>query len=183
MVKKSAETVKKSAIKMPKLHLLASNRSNRKKKRVGRGISSGHGKTSCRGGKGQGARSGFKRRYHYIGGAQPIHRKHPIRGFSRGAVAKTVFSINLGWINQHFEAGETCNLQILYEKGFLPKRLPHSLKILGKGADTFEKKIIIEAHSFSKSVLAHLDKIKAQYRLLDSSQLDNSRLNNSQLDS
>lgn len=149
------------------LHSLIGNRTTNRNKRLGRGRSSGHGKTSTRGGKGQGARSGFRTRPHYIGGAQPLYRTHPIKGFTRGAVKKETYAVNLNWINEHFEDGELCNLKTLHAKGHLPKRLPRYLKILAKGSHTFVKKVAIEAHCFSNSALNRLKEVKAEYRLLN----------------
>ena len=140
----------------------------KKKKRKGRGESS-RGKTSGRGGKGASARSGYKVREHYIGGAQPLYRTHPQKGFTRGTVSdrRLVFSLNLRRVADLFEDGETCSLKTLYDKGVITKRLSQKgkLRILGLGADQFDKKVIIEANHFSSSAEARLKELGLEFKI------------------
>lgn len=90
--------------------------------RVGRGIGSKRGKTSCRGHKGDKSRSGYKRRYGKEGGQLPLYRKLPTRGFSNLGFREPPFSINLDRINALFEDGETVNAQTLIDKGFSARK-------------------------------------------------------------
>ena len=119
----------------------------RKRKRIGRGTGSGHGKTSGRGHKGHKSRSGYSRKPNFQGGAMPMFRRIPKRGFNnRWAV--TVFAVNVGKINEAFEDGAEVTLEALAAKD-LAKGTFDEVKILGDGEVT--KKLTISAHRFSKS--------------------------------
>lgn len=130
------------------------SRSGQDRKRVGRGTGSKVGKTCGRGTKGQGARSGYKRRLGNEGGNCPLFRKLPTRGFTRGRWAKESDIVNLGDIERLFESGETVNPTTLREKGFLsgPKR---RLKVLGFGE--LNKKVTVEADGFSASAKERIE--------------------------
>ena len=147
------------------LHTLknASNTS-KSKKRVGRGIGSGHVKTSGRGHKGDKSRSGYKRRYGAEGGQLPLYQKLPTRGFTRGRFQKAVFSINLGRIEELFQDGDTINHATLIDKGLAPRQVPGGIKILGEGELT--KKVLIEANAYSKSAIEKLEKSPAEFKVL-----------------
>ena len=120
---------------------------NRKRKRIGRGPGSGHGKTSGRGHKGHKSRSGYSRKPNFQGGAMPMFRRVPKRGFNnRWAV--TVFAVNVGQINDVFDDGAEVTLEALAAKD-LAKGTFDEVKILGDGEIT--KKLTISAHRFSKS--------------------------------
>jgi large subunit ribosomal protein L15 len=120
---------------------------NRKRKRIGRGSGSGHGKTSGRGHKGHKSRSGYSRKPTFQGGAMPMIRRVPKRGFNnRWAV--TVFAVNIGRINDAFDDGAEVTLESLAAKD-LAKGTFDEVKILGDGDVT--KKLTISAHRFSKS--------------------------------
>jgi large subunit ribosomal protein L15 len=127
---------------------------NKKKKRVGRGIGSGHGKTSGRGHKGQGALAGWSAALIFEGGASPLIRRIPKRGFNN-AFAKTIAVVNLGDINANFDAGAEITLDLLRTKN-LAKVRHDELKILGDGELT--KKFKIAAHRFSKTALEKIEK-------------------------
>ncbi|SCA59048.1 50S ribosomal protein L15 [Chlamydiales bacterium SCGC AB-751-O23] len=147
---------------MLELHNLegSSNRT-RKCKRLGRGPGSGLGKTSGRGQKGQGARSGYKRRYGKEGGQFPLYLKLPIRGFSRARFQKdNICSINFDQIDKMFENGEEVSLETLKEHGFINKHY-EILKILANGELT--KKLTIKAHRFSKNAEEKLAKAKITF--------------------
>jgi large subunit ribosomal protein L15 len=127
------------------------------KKRVGRGIGSGHGKTASRGSKGQYASAGaglpskLKE-----GGQMMLVRRIPKRGFSHRAFDRRFLVVNIGDINDRFTDGETVDQAALKSKG-LAKGDAFGVRILGNGELT--KKLTIKAHHFSKSAL---EKIQAK---------------------
>ena len=121
-------------------------------KRVGRGRSSGSGKTSGRGTKGQKARS--KTRIGFEGGQMPLQRRVPkLRGF-KPRDKKVFHLVNVERLN-HFADGETVTPEMLVEKGII-KRLDHEVKVLGRGE--LERRLTVRAHAFSAGAAA---KIKA----------------------
>jgi large subunit ribosomal protein L15 len=125
------------------------SRPKKKVQRIGRGIGSKRGATSGRGGKGDSARQGYRKRFGYEGGQVPLYRKLPIRGFTRGTFVKASVAISLSTLQQYFEDGEMVNLVTLREKGLVPRRLPGGFKILANGELT--KKVKIEANHFSEA--------------------------------
>jgi len=142
---------------MTTLHTLKNtHRKKAKIQRVGRGPGSKRGKTSCRGVKGDKARSGYKRRHGQEGGQLPLYRKLPTRGFTNGRFRKEKVAINLGMIEALYQEGETVNAQTLREKGLSPREIPGGIRILGQGE--LKKKVTIEAHHFSKSAREKLEK-------------------------
>ena len=126
----------------------------KKRKRVGRGNSSGHGTTSGRGSKGQLSRSGGNVRLGFEGGQMPLHRRIPhIPGF-KNTRKKEYNIINTGTLEK-FKEGEVIDFGYLAKKGFIMmKNSP--LKILAKGNIT--KKLTVKANFFSASAI---DKIRA----------------------
>lgn len=126
----------------------------RKKNRVGRGPGSGNGKTAGRGHKGQGSRAGFSRKPTFQGGAMPLVRRIPKRGFNN-RWGLTVVVVNVGEIDQAFDAGAEVTLEALAEKNLAKGRFD-LLKVLGDGELT--KKLKISAHRFSKSALEKIEK-------------------------
>jgi len=126
-----------------KLHELKYNEgARRKRKRVGRGMSSGHGKTSGRGQKGQKARS--KVRVGFEGGQTPLFQRLPKRGFTN-VNRKEYAIVNLDTLNL-FEDGSEVTPELLVEKGVV-SQLKDGLKVLGNGS--VEKKLTVRAHKFS----------------------------------
>ena len=125
---------------------LVTPRQNRK--RVGRGTGSGHGKTSGRGHKGAGSRSGNKRRLGFEGGQMPIMRRVAKRGFSNAQFALRVAEVNLKDLEKAFEAGAVVDLNALREHG-LAANGKISVRILGDGQLT--KKLEVHANHFSRS--------------------------------
>jgi len=118
----------------------------RSKKRVGCGESSGHGKTSGRGTKGQMSRSGHKRKATFEGGQMRLIRKIPKRGFNNPV--KVYFSpVNLHNL-ETFENGTEVTAELLEKSGFIHDA-KRPVKILGTGELT--KKLIVKAHAFSSS--------------------------------
>ena len=132
-------------------NLRAPAKANRNKKRVGRGMGSGHGKTSTRGHKGQGSRSGSSLMRGFEGGQMPLHRRLPKRGFTN--IFRTEYTV----LNLHriAEMGETeLTHERLRELGFL-KRRDELLKILGDGE--LEGAVTVHAHKFSKSAQSKIE--------------------------
>ena len=127
---------------------------NKKRKRVGRGTGSGHGKTSGRGHKGQGQLAGWSRAPIFEGGASPLIRRIPKRGFNN-QFAKNVVVVNLGALNDAYASGEEVTAESLKAKN-LAKGRYDELKVLGSGELT--KKLKISAHRFSKSALEKIQK-------------------------
>ncbi len=121
----------------------------KRKKRVGRGIGSGHGKTSGRGHKGRGSRSGGNTPPGYEGGQMPLQRRLPKRGFRRlqkNASRRDEFAqVNLGSL-ANYSAGETVDPTNLAERGIIRSGL--KVKILGDGDLT--GRLTVKAHAFSK---------------------------------
>jgi large subunit ribosomal protein L15 len=116
-------------------------------KRLGIGESSGHGKTSGRGGKGQTARSGGSIRLGFEGGQMPLLRRIPKRGFNN-ANFRTIYTIiNVEQLNG-FDDGATVTPEALVETG-LADRLFEGVKVLGNGE--LKKKLIVKAQRFSAS--------------------------------
>lgn len=123
------------------------------KRRVGRGMSSGNGKTSGRGHKGQKARSGGGVRLGFEGGQLPLHRRVPKRGFNN-IFKKRYAIINVGDLEK-LEGESEVNILRLLEKGIVKKKYC-GLKVLGNG--TIEKKINITAAKFSKTAIEKIEK-------------------------
>lgn len=123
------------------------------KKRVGRGIGSGMGKTSTRGMKGQNSRSGGGVRPGFEGGQMPLFRRIPKRGFTN--IWRTDYSIvNVGDLDV-FEAGQTVDKEALIEKG-LVHRSVKNIKILSVG--DLSKKLTVKANKFSKTAQEKIEK-------------------------
>ncbi len=119
------------------------------RKRVGRGTGSGHGKTSCRGHKGQNARSGGGVRPGFEGGQTPLFKRLPKRGFTN-VNRKEYAVVNVEDLNV-FEAGSVVTIETLQEKG-LVKKVYDGLKVLGNG--NLNVKLTVKAHKFSKAAEA-----------------------------
>ncbi len=131
-----------------------SSRPTKRRKLLGRGPGSKHGKTSGRGEKGAGSRSGYKTRQGYIGGGVPLHKRTPTRGFSNVRFARKLDVINLGQIDVMYADGETVSLETLREKGFI-KGQSYGIKILADG--TLSKKVSFQVEAFSSGAQ---DKLK-----------------------
>lgn len=140
-----------------------SSKKNKLRKRCGRGPGSKIGKTCGRGQKGQGARSGYKRRHGNEGGQFPLYMKLPIRGFSRVRFQKKLDAINLDQIDHLFSDGEEVNLNTLREHGFI-NGPSHGLKILGTGE--LSKKVTITADAVSSGASEKLQKAKISVTII-----------------
>ena len=124
-------------------------------KRVGRGVSSGHGKTSGKGHKGQNARSGGGVRPGFEGGQLPLYRRIPKRGFSNAKFKVEYAVINLSDLNK-FENDSVITPELLKEMGIVKNQLD-GIKVLGNG--TLEKKLTVKANKFSASALEQIEKL------------------------
>ena len=133
------------------LHDLGLQTPRQQRKRVGRGIGSGHGKTSGRGHKGAGSRSGHKNRVGFEGGQMPLIRRVAKRGFSNNQFAPLVAEINLKDLERVFEADAVVDLVALRERGLVSNG-KISVRILGDGELT--KKLVVHANHFSRSAEA-----------------------------
>lgn len=126
-------------------------RSRKARKRLGRGPGSGLGKTSGRGHKGRGARSGGNTHPSFEGGQMPLQRRLPKRGFHN--VFRREFSIvNLSRIDAVFEAGAVVDVAALAEHGLVRRGQP--VKVLGQGE--LSKALTVKAHAFSESAKARI---------------------------
>ncbi len=129
------------------------------RKRLGRGIGSGQGKTAGRGHKGQWSHNGVSFLSIFQGGTMPLVRRIPKRGFNN-RWAKSVLVVNVGDLNSAFEAGEEVTPETLASKTNLAKARYDELKVLGDGELT--KKLKISAHRFSESAKEKIEKAGGQ---------------------
>ena len=138
-----------------KLHELRPNEgATHRKKRVGRGIGSGHGKTSTRGHKGQKSRRGYGELPAFFeGGQTPFIMRIPKRGFKNPNSVEYEI-VNVKQLDKYFEENEVVTPEILLERGLIHST--EAVKILGDGEIT--KPLTVKAHKFSKSAE---EKIKA----------------------
>ena len=150
-----------------KLSDIADNAGSRKKRmRVGRGIGSGKGKTSGRGGKGQTARSGVRIKG-FEGGQMPLHRRLPKRGFNN--IFRLEFAeINLDRIqdavdSKLIDAKETVTAESLVKAGVL-RRSRDGVRLLGRGE--LKAKLTIEVHGASKPAIAAVEKAGGSVKIL-----------------
>ncbi|MEC0229835.1 MULTISPECIES: 50S ribosomal protein L15 [Paenibacillus] len=145
-----------------KLHELSSAIGSRKtRKRVGRGTSSGMGKTSTRGHKGQNARSGGGVRPGFEGGQNPLYRRLPKRGFTNRF--RTEYAIvNLEDLN-NFAAGTEVTPEVLMEAGIV-KAPKDGIKILGNGEITV--KLTVKANKFSQSAIEKIQAVGGQTEVI-----------------
>ena len=137
-----------------RLESLPKSKETKRKKRVGIGPGSGHGKTSTRGEKGQHSRSGSSISAWFQGGQTPLYRRLPKRGFNNKRFETKYATINLTTLNKYFNDGDEVTPEILKERGILKKQLS-GVKVLGNG--TLEKKITIKAHRFSTSAVSKIE--------------------------
>lgn len=127
--------------------------SQKKRKRVGRGPSSGMGKTSGRGHKGQKSRSGYSRRAGFEGGQLPLARRFPKRGFNqedRHAMAE----VNLDVLDKHFDDGAEVTVENLVEQRIV-KQLKGGVKVLGRGE--VAKKFSLKVNAISAAARAKVE--------------------------
>src|SRR3954471_13924218 len=147
--------------------LRAPKKATEKKKRVGRGMGSGMGKTSTRGHKGQRSRSGSRMMRGFEGGQMPLHRRLPKRGFTN------IFKLDFAEINldrlqdavdaKLVDAKETITAESLVKAGVL-RRAKDGLRLLGRGE--LKVKLAIEVHGASKSAIAAVEKAGGTVKVL-----------------
>jgi len=126
--------------------------SKKKRKRIGRGPGSGHGKTACRGNKGQKSRSGSKTRSWFEGGQMPLQRRVPKRGFTN-IFKKTYQVVNVGDLEKIKASPITS--EELYKARLIRKK-DTMIKVLGNG--DVSKAIEVQAHKFSEQAVKKLEK-------------------------
>jgi len=133
------------------------------RRRVGRGVGSGMGKTSSRGHKGWGQRSGTSRRPGYEGGQMPIYRRVPKRGFTNASFRTDYTIINVADLNV-FDDGATVDLDTVIARDLASRASP-LFKVLGNGK--LEKKLTVRAQKFSKSALEKIQQAGGSAIVLD----------------
>ena len=138
----------------------APKKASEKKKRVGRGMGSGMGKTSTRGHKGQRSRSGSRMMRGFEGGQMPLHRRLPKRGFTN------IFRVEYSVVNLDRLAGigeSTITPEVLHNAGFI-KRADARVKVLGDGE--LKTALTVKAHKFSKSAQEKIGKAGGKFEVL-----------------
>lgn len=133
----------------------------RKRKRVGRGPGSGHGKTACRGHKGQRSRSGGGASPGFEGGQMPLQRRLPKRGFKNPFRVEYAV-VNLEALNQ-FERDATVDVVALREAGLLRKNKT-AVKLLGNGE--LQHPLIVQVHRVSRSAREKIEAIGGRVEVL-----------------
>jgi len=135
--------------------------SKKKRKRIGRGPGSGHGGTSCKGHKGQKARSGASIRPGFEGGQMPLHRRMPKRGFHN--IFKTEFeTINVKDL-QRFESAPDIDIDVLKKSGLI-KSVKTLVKLLGDGELSFP--VNIKVHQATKAAVEKIESSGGKVELL-----------------
>ncbi len=146
-----------------KLNELMQNKgAKQERRRVGRGMGSGLGKTSGRGEKGQKARSGVSIKATFEGGQLPLYRRLPKRGFSNAPFKIKYAVINVSDLNR-FEDGTVVTKELLKESGLVKNQLD-GVKVLGNG--TLEKKLTIKADKFSREAIEKIEKSGSKYEVM-----------------
>jgi large subunit ribosomal protein L15 len=151
-----------------KLHELSGRPGARKtRKRIGRGIGSGKGKTGGRGGKGQTARSGVRIKG-FEGGQMPLHRRLPKRGFKNTMFALKLNEVNLGRIQAAIDAslldaGSKIDAAALVKAGLL-RRAKDGVRLLGAGE--IKAKVALSVYGASKSAVAAVEKAGGTVEIL-----------------
>jgi large subunit ribosomal protein L15 len=126
--------------------------STKKRKRIGRGMGSGHGKTATKGHKGQKARSGGTKGAAFEGGQTPLQRRLPKRGFKNRPFKKEYAIVNLSDIAK-LTGIDTVTPEVLVERRIV-RDLKDGLKVLGNGSIT--RSVVIKAHAFSASAVSKI---------------------------
>jgi len=145
-----------------KIHELSPAEGSRKKrKRVGRGPGSGHGKTACRGQKGQNSRSGGGVRPGFEGGQMPLHRRLPKRGFTN-PFKKEYNVINVDDLNR-FEGDTVLDPSVLREAGLI-KKMKDGVKLLGNGE--LARPVIVRIHKASRAATEKVEAAGGKVELI-----------------
>ena len=141
--------------------LKPSGGSTKRKRRIGRGIGSGMGKTATRGTKGQKARRQIPS--YFEGGQTPIHRRLPVKKGFRNPNHKEYSIVNLDDLEKFFEKGAEVTPETLIKAGIVPN-MKDGVKVLGFGE--LKKKLKVSAHKFSKTAQAAIEKAGGEVILL-----------------
>ncbi|MCX7926369.1 MAG: 50S ribosomal protein L15 [Fimbriimonadales bacterium] len=136
--------------------------SKKRRKRVGRGIGSGHGKTATRGTKGQKARDTIPA--HFEGGQTPIHRRLPVRVGFRNVNRVEYAVVNVKTLAERFQANDTVTPELLKERRIL-RKLKDGVKVLGVGEISFP--LTVHAHAISESARAKIEAAGGTVHLLE----------------
>jgi large subunit ribosomal protein L15 len=131
--------------------------------RIGRGPGSGWGVTAGRGYKGQGKRTGTKRRLRFEGGQMALYRRLPKKGFGNHAFRMSYHVVNVGQLEAAFAAGETVDLAAIQAKGLAPKKARY-LKILGFGQ--VGKPLAVRCHGVSGGAKEKIEAAKGSLEVL-----------------
>ncbi len=134
--------------------------SRKKRKRIGRGPGSGHGKTSCKGHKGQKSRSGGGVKPGFEGGQMPLQRRLPKRGFTN-IFQKEYSIVNIGALDKLQETAITP--EYLVKEGIV-KKLQDGIKILGSGEIT--RPVTVRAHAFSASAKEKITRAQGSIEII-----------------
>ena len=137
-----------------KLNELSPSVPKKNRKRIGRGNSSGWGKTAGKGSNGQNSRAGGGVKPYFEGGQMPIYRRVPKRGFSNAIFKKEYTVLSLAFLNENFEDGEEVSLETLFNKCLI-KKGRDGVKVLGNGE--LNKKLTVKVHKISKSAKAAVE--------------------------
>ena len=129
--------------------------STHKRKRIGRGPGSGHGKTAARGSKGQWSRSGTHSKRGFEGGQMPLHRRLPKRGFSNEPFKKEHSIVNVSDLAR-FEKGSKVGPQEFIAAGLIRRVSKHGLRVLGDGK--IDRALHVSAHYFTESAREKITK-------------------------
>jgi large subunit ribosomal protein L15 len=129
--------------------------STHKRKRIGRGPGSGHGKTAARGNKGMWSRSGSHSKRGFEGGQMPLHRRLPKRGFTNSPFKKSFTTLNVGELAR-FEKGTKVSPEQLLSAGAIRKIEKDGLRILGDGQ--IDRALHVSAHYFTEGAREKITK-------------------------
>ena len=138
------------------------------RKRIGRGMGSGHGKTPTRGSKGQRAGTGFGQKRGFEGGQMPLHRRLPKRGFKNTMFARKLNEVNLGRVQAAIDAGTLdaaakIDAAALVKAGII-RRTKDGVKLLGAGE--IKTKLAVSVYGASKSAVAAVEKAGGTVEIL-----------------
>lgn len=140
-----------------------SRATRKKRRRVGRGQGSGWGTTAGRGNKGQGSRTGSKRRLRFEGGQMPLYRRLPKKGFSNAGFGVEFHVVNVGALDRTFEAGAEVSVESLRRVGLAPKRA-RFIKVLGHG--DLGKALAIRCHAVSAGAREKVEGVGGRIEVL-----------------
>lgn len=143
-------------------HLRPDPGSRKNKKRVGRGLSSGTGKTAGRGTKGQKSRSGAKIRPGFEGGQMPLYMRVPKRGFRNTRFRINLTEINLEQLNR-FDPNTEVTPELLQEAGIIKGRFD-GVKVLARGV--LEHPLTVRAHKFSRAAVEKIEAVGGQAEVI-----------------